>query len=84
MKKNPVRPMASDQELIARATRAYFVGTRSRAAEGDYPSNASAVEEHEGKFYVVLRNAKGVVSVYRVRNDGMLKNLKRWPRTLES
>ena len=82
MKRKTVRPVASDQELLARATRAYFVAARSTGGEAN-PSNASAVEKHEGKYYVVLRNVKGVLSVYRVRNDGMLKNLKRWPESLE-
>jgi hypothetical protein len=62
---------------------AYFVAARSTGGESISPSNASAVEEHEGKYYVVLRNVNGVLSVCRVRNDGMLKNLKRWPESLE-
>jgi hypothetical protein len=36
-----------------------------------------------GKRYVVLRNTKGVLAVYRVRNDGILKGLRRWPAALE-
>ena len=41
------------------------------------------VVEHEGKFYVVLRTVDGVLAVYRVRNDGILKRLRRWPAELE-
>jgi hypothetical protein len=34
----------------------------------------------DGKRYAVLRdNSGGVLVAYRVRNDGMLKKLKRWP-----
>lgn len=38
-----------------------------------------------GKDYVVLRKpgAARLAAVYRVRNDGMLKGLRRWPRELE-
>ena len=32
--------------------------------------------------YVVLRNVNGILSVYRVRNDGKLKGLRRWPAAL--
>jgi hypothetical protein len=36
-----------------------------------------------GLSYVVLRNARGLLAVYRVRNDGMLKGLKRWPAEID-
>jgi hypothetical protein len=45
------------------------------------------VLEHAGKRYVVVRNADkvdNVLAVYRVRNDGMLKRLKRWPVELNN
>jgi hypothetical protein len=29
-----------------------------------------------------LRNVRGIMAVYRVRNDGALKRLKRWPEGL--
>ena len=74
---------ASDEQLTRRAFAAYF---RSAAREGvpspDQPANYSGVEEHGGKQYVVLRNVNGVLAVYRVRNDGILKGLKRWPEEL--
>jgi hypothetical protein len=31
---------------------------------------------------VVLRSARGPLAVYRVRNDGKLKRLRRWPNDL--
>lgn len=43
------------------------------------PANYSGVVEHNGREYVVLRNANGILAVYRIRNDGMLKALRRWP-----
>ena len=40
------------------------------------------VSEHDGKLYVVLSNVRGTLAVYRVRNDGVLKGLKRWPKVV--
>lgn len=34
--------------------------------------------------YVVLENVSGILAVYRVRNDGKLKGLRRWPAQLET
>jgi hypothetical protein len=49
----------------------------------DGTSVTSGVVEHQGKRYVVLKNAKGVLAVYRVRTSGALKRLRRWPAGLE-
>jgi hypothetical protein len=69
-----------DEDLVRRAYAAYFRGGQYH----DQPSSsASTVEVVDDKFYVVLRNVNGVLAVYRVRNDGILKGLKRWPRELE-
>jgi hypothetical protein len=72
----------SDEQLTQRAFAAYF---RSAAREGSLspaqPANYSGVEEYNGKRYVVLRNVRGILAVYRVRNDGVLKGLRRWPKT---
>jgi hypothetical protein len=32
---------------------------------------------------VILENVNGVLADYRVRNDGIIKGLKRWPKELE-
>jgi len=37
------------------------------------------IARHEGRSYVVLANVRGTLAVYRVRTDGVLKGLKRWP-----
>ena len=69
-------------DLTSRAMRAYF---RSHAGTvTDQPANTSGMQEHNGRQYVVLHNVKGVLAVYRVRNGGQLKGLKRWPTELES
>ena len=73
---------ASDRELTNRAFAAWF-RTCARELIPDQPANNSGVTNHGGHVYVVLHNAKGVMAVYRVRNDGILKRLRRWPSELE-
>ena len=65
-------------DLTRRAFAAYF-----RSGGNIQPANDSGLATHNGMQYVVLRNVSGVFAVYRVRNDGMLKGLKRWPAALE-
>jgi hypothetical protein len=43
---------------------------------------SSGVRQHDGHKYGVLRNARDL-AVYRVRNDGMLKRMKRWPVAID-
>jgi hypothetical protein len=66
-------------ELQRRALAAYF-----RAGGDGHPDPAlSTVEEHDGKRYVMLRNASGSLACYRIRKfDGVLKRLVRIPREL--
>lgn len=61
------------QDVTRRAFAAYF-----RSGGIDQPAKSSGVVEHNGKAYVVLENVNGILAVYRVRNDGMLKRLRRW------
>jgi hypothetical protein len=35
------------------------------------------------KPYIALRNSRATLAVYRVRNDGILKRLRRWPAALD-
>ena len=67
-----------EDDVIRRAFAAWF-----RGGGRDQPANTSSVQEHGGKFYVELHNVNGTLAVYRVRNDGVLKRLKRWPKTVE-
>ena len=70
--------MTEDEpKLLSRAMAAYF-----RAGNTTQPANNSDVTGVGGKTYVVLRNISGVLAVYRVRNDGVLKGLKRWPSAI--
>ena len=60
--------------LTDRAFAAYF-----RTGGWDQPANYSGEVAHEGRRYVVLRNARGVLAVYGVRRDGRLTRLEDWP-----
>ncbi len=72
--------MAYDKsDLLRRAMSAWF-----RSGATDQPSKSSGFVEHGSKPYVVLGNVNGILAVYRVRNDGMLKRLRRWPSELEA
>ena len=74
---------ASDDELTSRAFAAYFrAAARNGVASPDQPANSSGVQEHGAKRYVVLANVNGILAVYRVRSDGILKGLKRWPKEI--
>jgi hypothetical protein len=74
---------ASDHELVTRAMRAYFIASKKEGGESPaQPSNSSAVTEFEGKRYVVLNNVNGILAVYGLKNDGVLKRLGRWPESL--
>ena len=59
-------------DLTQRAVAAWF-----RSGGQHQPSTSdSGIEEHAGKEYVALRNVKGVLKLYRVRPDGILKGLR--------
>ena len=67
-------------ELKQRAFAAYF-----RSGGTEQPSSKSGSQKStDGKEYVVLRNVNSILAVYRVKPDGVLKRLKRYPAELES
>jgi hypothetical protein len=67
-------------ELIGRAMRAYFMTAARDGYNADQPSQSSSgTYDVDGREYVVLRNVSGPVAVYRIKNNGMLRRLKRWP-----
>lgn len=69
-------------ELLTRALAAYFKFPGEAIL--DQPSESlSAVKTHKKKEYVVLANGHRTLAVYRVRTDGVLKRLKRWPSDLD-
>ena len=70
-------------ELLARAIQAFYIARRQEGVIADQPNiNDSGTETHNGKRYIALRSSKGTLAVYRVRHDGSLKALKRWPTIL--
>ena len=71
-------------ELLARAFNAYFREAKRLGVEYDQPAEAASGVCHDeaGRKYVRLQNGARELAVYRVRNDGMLKRLKRWPSDL--
>ena len=74
------RPRPTD--LLRRATAAYYRSEKAGLATS--PDEIRRyVTEHEGKRYVVLANSQRVLAVYRVRTDGILKGLRRWPAGVE-
>lgn len=74
--------VVQDNEIINRAIRAYWLAARKQGVSADIPGNISGIFEDDGKRYVALRNGRGVLALYRVRNDGLLKRLRRWPAGL--
>jgi len=75
--------MDDDRYLINRAIAAYYRNaTRTGAIPDQSSYEANSLVEHEGKQYVVLANSYRTLAVYRVRNDGMLKRLRRPPHDL--
>ena len=83
------RPLAEygvdEGELLRRAFAAWFKGGGEHT---DQPSKASEVEAHDGRWYVVLRGGRGPadepMAVYRLKNDGMLRRLRRWPADIKA
>src|SRR4051794_30288202 len=69
-------------ELTNRAFRAYFQTAKRGEYSAAQPSNSSGQYEVGDMSYIVLRNGNGILAVYRVRNDNILKRLKRWPAEL--
>ena len=76
-----IAPMKNN-ELVRRAMVAYFKVKGDGRGMLPQPANTSGVEECGGRVYIVLRNSNGVLAVYRVRNTGLLRRLKRWPKVI--
>ncbi|PYT29064.1 MAG: hypothetical protein DMG58_17105 [Acidobacteria bacterium] len=65
-----------ETELVKRAITAYCRG-RSVVRQGfQKPGEDSAIEKHDGKSYVVLRNAGRVLAVYRVLSGGRIRRIE--------
>ena len=71
-------------DLTRRALAAYFdrSGTGSGWPEPGWPTRSSGPQEHDGRQHIVIKDGQEILAVYRLRNDGQLKRLRRWPRAL--
>jgi hypothetical protein len=67
-------------EYESRALSAYFRSSGQTASQPQAPETL----EHEGRQYVVLSNVNGILAVYRIKPDGFLKGLKRWPKEIDN
>ncbi len=68
----------SDKNLVKRAIAAYL-----RSGSPDQPGRDSEEREVAGRRYVVLRNVRGLLGVYRLEGDGGLRRQIEWPAELE-
>jgi hypothetical protein len=68
---------ASNTDLLSRAYAAY-----RRSGAVDLPSNGSEEIVFGGKTYVVLRNADGILAIYRLLKCGQLRRLRCYPAGL--
>lgn len=66
--------------LTQRAERAYF---RAHPTADIPAGSKSGEEEHGDREYVALRNGARTLAVFRVKPDGALRRLKRWPKALD-
>lgn len=61
-----------------RAMAAYF-----RSGANIQPAHDVLQYTVRGKDYVVLQNVNGILAVYRIKPDGYLKGLRRWPAVID-
>ena len=77
-----------DTAALQRAFAAYYLDAARRQREegvavAQPESAASDEEELHGKAYVVLRNRSQTLAVYRIKPNGFLRRLKRWPKAID-
>lgn len=72
-----------ENDLYRRAIAAYYRSAKD-GEHLDQPSEGlGGYELLDGRDYVVLRNTAQILAVYRVRNDNVLRRMRRWPKGLE-
>jgi|APCry1669192269_1035402.scaffolds.fasta_scaffold55710_2 hypothetical protein len=71
----------TDEVLVDSAISLFLRENRSSSSEPD--QYASSVEQLEGRLYVVLRNYNGVLAVYEVVGNGVLKKASKVPKALK-
>jgi hypothetical protein len=71
-------PKDADDALVSRAMEAYF-----RAGHGRQQLvTICRVRALAHNRYVVLSDINGVLAVYRIRGDGILRRMRRWSKEL--
>jgi hypothetical protein len=82
--KHKEKAMTATDDHLTRAMAAWFRG-RKAGTVPQYPQRErSMVVTAHGLDYVVLGNGCQVLGVYRIRPNGALKLLRRWPRDVET
>lgn len=71
-----------DDPAVMRRGFAAWYSTGEAQAPGHPSPAASHHVRVAGHEYVVLRDSDSLLAVYRLRNDGKLKRLRRWPAEL--
>lgn len=77
-------PNFDKSEFMSRAFAAYYQGARKENPPIEPAQGKSTLETVRGRSYVVLRNTHGTLAVYRIRNQGILKRLRRWPKEIDA
>jgi len=75
---NLMNPPIDEDEMLKRAITAY-----RKTGANQQPANTSGVCQHGRKYYVVLKNVRGPLAVYQIKDDGSLKRLESWPKDIE-
>jgi hypothetical protein len=70
---------AHNDDLLARACRAWAREKASIGAVRQQPGSDSYVTYYDGVCYVVLTNVTGPLAVYQVNAQCTLRRLKSWP-----
>jgi hypothetical protein len=73
------------RDWVPRALAAWYRGSTTGIAR-QYPSEGmcTQVTLPDGKAYVVLANSYQVLGVYRIRPNGVLRLMKKWPKAVET
>src|SRR5512143_2714477 len=74
------RRIERDEEQ--RAYAAYFRFAKGHPVD-QLAGALSGMAKYKGLEYVVLRDGSRTLAVYRIKNDGHLHRLKRWPAALD-
>lgn len=72
------------QNIELRAISAYTRRCQSNPTVIYQQPGPPAIREVGGKSYVVLSNTRGLLAVYRIKPDGFLKHLDRYPKEFDA